>query len=181
MHYRQYMHTQQHHTGCCHWPSTSPTRMSRAVFRILRRLIAFPTTDDLETVGAGFTQLDGSPTFHGVAGTIYSCHIRSEPPVNELSPAFVPDVVACCAVLHNLVCLQNRDIVDAEVVRIMKMTNLNPETQSQRRRECVGQSGHRCVLTRQLCAGSSRAWLPVRQFNRLRLQISSSSSHTAIV
>ncbi len=61
------------------------------------------------------------------------------------------------------------------------MTNLNPETQSQRRRECVGQSGHRCVRTRQLCAWSSRAWLPVRQFNRLRQQISSCSSHMAIV
>ncbi|RXN13240.1 nuclease HARBI1 [Labeo rohita] len=33
----------------------------------------------------------------------------------EVSPAFVPEVVACCAVLHNL-CLQNGDIVDAEVV-----------------------------------------------------------------
>lgn len=32
-----------------------------------------------------------------------------------MSPAFVPDVVACCAVLHNL-CLLNGDIVDPEVV-----------------------------------------------------------------
>ncbi len=68
-------------------------RMSGAVFRILRRLTAFPTADDLETVGAGFKVLrDGSPTFHEVAGKIYGCHIRSEPPANELSTAFVPDV-----------------------------------------------------------------------------------------
>ncbi|ROL53738.1 Protein ALP1-like [Anabarilius grahami] len=33
----------------------------------------------------------------------------------EVSPAFVPDVVACCVVLHNL-CLQNGDIIDPEVV-----------------------------------------------------------------
>ncbi len=32
-----------------------------------------------------------------------------------MSPVFVPDVVACCAVLHNL-CLQNGYIVDPEVV-----------------------------------------------------------------
>lgn len=32
----------------------------------------------------------------------------------EVSPAFVPDVIACCTVLHNL-CLSNGDIVDPEV------------------------------------------------------------------
>ncbi|RXN16489.1 nuclease HARBI1 [Labeo rohita] len=212
-------------------------RISRAVICILKRVITFPTPDDLEEVGAGFAQLAGSPAFCTVAGAIDGCHIRIKAPASdapcyfnrklfhsvqlqaitdhkgkfidifvgypgsvhdarvlknspvytgrlyppagkcilgdggypclsapiclitpyrepvqnpvqarfnakhayarniverafgmlktrwrsiffkalEVSPAFVPEVVACCAVLHNL-CLQNGDIVDAEVV-----------------------------------------------------------------
>ncbi|RXN38687.1 membrane-spanning 4-domains subfamily A member 4A-like protein [Labeo rohita] len=131
---------------------------------ILKRVITFPTPDDLEEVGAGFAQLAGSPAFCTVAGAIEGCHIWIKAPASdapcyfnrklfhsvqlqaitdhkgkfidifvgafrmlktrwrsiffktlEVSPAFVPEVVACCAVLHNL-CLQNGDIVDAEVV-----------------------------------------------------------------
>uniref|UniRef100_A0A9J8DDJ6 Putative nuclease HARBI1 n=1 Tax=Cyprinus carpio carpio TaxID=630221 RepID=A0A9J8DDJ6_CYPCA len=58
-------------------------RISRAVIFILRRVIAFPTPDDLEEVGAGFVQLAGSPAFRMVAGAIDGCHIRIKSPASE--------------------------------------------------------------------------------------------------
>ncbi|KAL1277277.1 hypothetical protein QQF64_023950 [Cirrhinus molitorella] len=196
-------------------------RICRAVIGILRRVVSFPTLDDLEAVGEGFAQLAGSPAFRMAAGAIDGCHIRIKPPSTaghhrpqgefldifvgnpgsvhdarvlknsavytghlyppagkcilrdggypclsapiclitpyreplqnpiqarfnakhararniverafrmlktrwrsiffkalKVSPAFVPDVVACCAVLHNL-CLQNGDIADPGVL-----------------------------------------------------------------
>ncbi|RXN03404.1 nuclease HARBI1 [Labeo rohita] len=164
-------------------------RVSRAVLGILRKVICFPTGDDLEAVGVGSAQLARSPAFSRAVGAIDGCHIRIKPPANnshcyynrklfhsiqlqaitdhrgkfldifvgypgepvqnpvqarfnskhsrawniierafgmmktrwrsvffkalEISPAFVPEVVACCAVLHNLTLL-NGDIVEAE-------------------------------------------------------------------
>ncbi len=58
-------------------------RISRAVIGILRRVIALPTSDDLEEVGAGFAQLAGSPAFRMVAGAIDGCHIRIKPPASD--------------------------------------------------------------------------------------------------
>ncbi|KAK7136426.1 hypothetical protein R3I94_014919 [Phoxinus phoxinus] len=58
-------------------------RMSKAVIGILRQLIAFPSADDLEAVGAGFAQLAGSPAFGVVAGAIDGCHIRIKPPASD--------------------------------------------------------------------------------------------------
>lgn len=49
----------------------------------LRRVIAFPTADDLEAVGAGFAQLVGSPSFCVAGGARDSCHIRIKPPANN--------------------------------------------------------------------------------------------------
>ncbi|XP_067221935.1 putative nuclease HARBI1 [Chanodichthys erythropterus] len=63
-------------------------KMSRAVINILRRLITFPTPDDLEAVGAGFAQLAGSPAFSMVAGAIDGCHIRIKPPASDAACYF---------------------------------------------------------------------------------------------
>ncbi|KAL1276996.1 hypothetical protein QQF64_023669 [Cirrhinus molitorella] len=38
-------------------------RICKAVIGILRRVVSFPTLDDLEAVGEGFAQLAGSPAF----------------------------------------------------------------------------------------------------------------------
>ncbi len=129
------MHTQQiilgavtglrHPQLLCAWHCA---QMSRAVFRIWRRLTAFPTADDLETVGAGFNVLSWVSNFPcGSWNNIWLSHLKW-----TTSKWTEPCLCArcCCVVLHNLVCLQNRNIVDPEVVRIMTMTNLNPETQA---------------------------------------------------
>lgn len=55
-------------------------RVSSAIVRILRRVIAFPTGDDLVAVGEGFAQLAGSPAFSSAVGAIDGCHIRIKPP-----------------------------------------------------------------------------------------------------
>ncbi|KAL0153332.1 hypothetical protein M9458_051370, partial [Cirrhinus mrigala] len=57
-------------------------RVSKAVLGILRKVICFPTGDDLEAVGAGFAQLSGSPAFSRAVGAIDGCHIRMKPPAN---------------------------------------------------------------------------------------------------
>ncbi|KAL1277060.1 hypothetical protein QQF64_023733 [Cirrhinus molitorella] len=51
----------------------------KAVIGILRRVVSFPTLDDLEAVGEGFAQLAGSPAFRMAAGAINGCHIRIKP------------------------------------------------------------------------------------------------------
>ncbi|KAL0152451.1 hypothetical protein M9458_052174, partial [Cirrhinus mrigala] len=58
-------------------------RVSKAVLGILRKVICFPTGDDLEAVGAGFAQLAGSPAFSRAVGAIDGCHIRIKPPENN--------------------------------------------------------------------------------------------------
>ncbi|XP_042611153.1 protein ALP1-like [Cyprinus carpio] len=62
--------------------------MSKAVIGILRQLIAFPSADDLEAVGAGFAQLAGSPAFRVVAGAIDGCHICIKPPASDVQCCF---------------------------------------------------------------------------------------------
>ncbi|KAJ8014473.1 hypothetical protein DPEC_G00040600 [Dallia pectoralis] len=59
-------------------------RMSKAVLSILKHLIAFPSADDLEAVGAGFAQLAGSPAFCVVAGAIDGCHVRIKPTASDV-------------------------------------------------------------------------------------------------
>lgn len=63
-------------------------KMSQAVISILRRLITFPNPEDLEAVGAGFSQLAGSPAFSMVADSIDNCHIRIKPPASEAACYF---------------------------------------------------------------------------------------------
>ncbi|XP_067283966.1 putative nuclease HARBI1 [Pseudorasbora parva] len=58
-------------------------RVSKAIMGILRRVIYFPTGDDLEAVGAGFAQLAGSPAFSRAVGAIDGCHVRIKPPANN--------------------------------------------------------------------------------------------------
>uniref|UniRef100_A0A672R4Z5 DDE Tnp4 domain-containing protein n=1 Tax=Sinocyclocheilus grahami TaxID=75366 RepID=A0A672R4Z5_SINGR len=58
-------------------------KVSKAVIGILRRVISFPTGDDLEAVGAGFAQLAGSPAFSRAVGAIDGCHIQIKPPGNN--------------------------------------------------------------------------------------------------
>ncbi|XP_067252674.1 putative nuclease HARBI1 isoform X1 [Chanodichthys erythropterus] len=55
-------------------------RVSSAIIRILRTVIAFPSGDDLVAVGEGFAQLAGSPAFSSAVGAIDGCHIRLKPP-----------------------------------------------------------------------------------------------------
>ncbi len=55
-------------------------RVSNAIIRILRTVIAFPTGDDLVAVGEGFALLAGSPAFSSAVGAIDGCHIRLKPP-----------------------------------------------------------------------------------------------------
>ncbi|GLD68631.1 putative nuclease HARBI1 [Lates japonicus] len=47
---------------------------------VFRRVIRFPTRNELEEIGAGFQQLSGSPAFNKVAGSIDGCHVRIVPP-----------------------------------------------------------------------------------------------------
>ncbi|KAJ8014624.1 hypothetical protein DPEC_G00017570 [Dallia pectoralis] len=63
-------------------------RMSKAVLSILKHLIAFPSADDIEAVGAGFAQLAGSPAFSVVAGAIDGCHVRVKPPASDVQCYF---------------------------------------------------------------------------------------------
>ncbi|KAL1268774.1 hypothetical protein QQF64_034137 [Cirrhinus molitorella] len=58
-------------------------KVSKAAIGILRRVISFPTGDDLEAVGAGFAHLAGSPAFSRAVGAIDGCHIRIKPPANN--------------------------------------------------------------------------------------------------
>ncbi|KAI2647515.1 hypothetical protein H4Q32_028995 [Labeo rohita] len=58
-------------------------RMSKAVLGILKKVVCFPTGDDLETVGAEFAQLASSPAFSRAVGAIDGCHIRIKPPANN--------------------------------------------------------------------------------------------------
>lgn len=58
-------------------------QISRAVTCMLKRVITFPTPDDLEAVGAGFAQLAGSPAFSTVAGAIDGCHFRIKAPAGD--------------------------------------------------------------------------------------------------
>ncbi|KAI2645094.1 hypothetical protein H4Q32_024121 [Labeo rohita] len=58
-------------------------RVSRAVLGILRKVICFPTGDDLEAVGVGSAQLARSPAFSRAVGAIDGCHIRIKPPANN--------------------------------------------------------------------------------------------------
>ncbi|XP_067247319.1 putative nuclease HARBI1 [Chanodichthys erythropterus] len=58
-------------------------RVSQAIMGILRRVICFPTGDDLEAVGLGFAQLAGSPAFSRVVGAIDGCQVRIKPPANN--------------------------------------------------------------------------------------------------
>ncbi|XDV39295.1 hypothetical protein PO909_008552, partial [Leuciscus waleckii] len=58
-------------------------RVSKAIMGILRRVICFPTGDDVEAVGAGFAQLSGSPAFSRTVVAIDGCHIRIKPPANN--------------------------------------------------------------------------------------------------
>ncbi len=55
-------------------------RVSNAIIRILRTVIAFPTGDDVVAVGEGFALLAGSPAFNSAVGAIDACHIRLKPP-----------------------------------------------------------------------------------------------------
>ncbi|KAL1276891.1 hypothetical protein QQF64_023564 [Cirrhinus molitorella] len=59
------------------------SRVSKAVLGILRRVICFPTGDDMEAVGAEFVQLSGSPAFSKTVGAIDDCHIRIKPAANN--------------------------------------------------------------------------------------------------
>ncbi len=54
-------------------------RVSNAIIRILRTVIAFPTGDDVVAVGEGFALMAGSPAFSS-AVAIDGCHIRLKPP-----------------------------------------------------------------------------------------------------
>jgi len=63
-------------------------RMSKAVIGTLRQVIAFPSADDQEAVGAGFTQLAGSPAVSVVAGAIDGCHIRIKPLASDVQCYF---------------------------------------------------------------------------------------------
>lgn len=56
-------------------------RVSKAIMGILRRVICFPTRDDLEAVG--FAQLAGSQAFTKVVGAIDGCRVLIKPPANN--------------------------------------------------------------------------------------------------
>ncbi|KAL1246813.1 hypothetical protein QQF64_034816 [Cirrhinus molitorella] len=58
-------------------------RVTKAILGILKKVICFPNSDDLEAVGAGFAQLAGSPAFSRAVGAIDGCHIRIKPPANN--------------------------------------------------------------------------------------------------
>ncbi len=55
-------------------------RVSNAIIRILRTVIAFRTGDNLVAVGECFGQLAGSPAFSSAVCAIDGCHIRLKPP-----------------------------------------------------------------------------------------------------
>ncbi|GLD62742.1 putative nuclease HARBI1 [Lates japonicus] len=55
-------------------------RVSKDIQGVFRRVIRFPTRNELEEIGAGFQQLSGSPAFNKVAGSIDGCHVWIVPP-----------------------------------------------------------------------------------------------------
>ncbi len=79
----------------------------------------------------------------------------------EVSPSFVPEVIACCAVLHNIA-LQNGDIIEPEVGE--NNDDAPPEARNKIRRTCAGQSACCCICSRHLCSCSPWPWLPVKHY-----------------
>ncbi|KAG9278155.1 putative nuclease HARBI1 [Astyanax mexicanus] len=47
---------------------------------VFKRVVHFPSPEELEAIGAGFCRLAGSPAFHHVVGSIDGSHIRIKPP-----------------------------------------------------------------------------------------------------
>lgn len=55
-------------------------KVSKMLLRIKRKVIHFPSLEELEEISTGFANLAGSPVFSSVAGSIDGCHIRIKPP-----------------------------------------------------------------------------------------------------
>ncbi|KAF0035454.1 hypothetical protein F2P81_013212 [Scophthalmus maximus] len=56
---------------------------------IIHRAIHFPTADEMEEVGAGFSHLAGHEAFRHAAGAIDGCHIRIVPPKNPQKRCYI--------------------------------------------------------------------------------------------
>ncbi|CAJ1066229.1 putative nuclease HARBI1 [Xyrichtys novacula] len=56
---------------------------------ILHRAVHFPKLEDMEEVGAGFTQLAGHEAFRCVAGAIHGCHICVVPPAEPQKKSYI--------------------------------------------------------------------------------------------
>ncbi|KAG9274541.1 putative nuclease HARBI1 [Astyanax mexicanus] len=55
-------------------------RTAECIMAVFKRVVLFPSPEELEAIGAGFCRLAGSPAFHHVVGSIDGSHIRIKPP-----------------------------------------------------------------------------------------------------
>lgn len=56
---------------------------SKKVLRIMKKVIAIPSGDDLPSLGNEFARLAGSAVFNKVVGSIDGCHVRLKPPSTD--------------------------------------------------------------------------------------------------